>query len=40
MNKDLPDVTEVYRMLLQEQIHKSIPKSSTVVEFIAFASEK
>lgn len=40
MNKDLPDVTEVYRILLQEECHKGIHKPVPTIEPMAFATEK
>ena len=40
MHKDLPDVAEVYRMLLQEESHKDLSKPQISVEPMAFASDK
>src|SRR5688572_24672183 len=36
MNKDLPSVSEVYRMLLQEESHKEVSKSIVTLETMAF----
>ncbi|CAO2832574.1 unnamed protein product [Amaranthus hypochondriacus] len=40
MHKDLPNVTKVYRMLLQEEYHKGINRVTNEIEPIAFATEK
>lgn len=40
MSKDLPDVSEVYRMLLQEESHKELNKHHTPVEPMTFATYK
>ncbi|CAO2816266.1 unnamed protein product [Amaranthus hypochondriacus] len=40
MHKDLPDVTEVYRMLLQEECHKGLNKTPPSIEPMALATDK
>lgn len=40
MNKELPDITEAYRMLLQEEYHKGIHKTITAIEPMAFDSDR
>ena len=40
MPKELPDVTKVYHMLLQEECHKGINKPVNTIEPMAFATEK
>ena len=40
MNKELPDVSEVYRMLLQEESHKDLSKPQLLVEPMAFITDK
>lgn len=40
MTKELPDVTEVYRMLLQEESHKELSKVPILSEPMAFSTDK
>lgn len=36
----MPDVGEVYRMLLQEESHRELKKEPTIVETAAFGVER
>ena len=40
MSKKIPKITEVYRMLLQEESHKDLSKSNNIVEPMTFAIKK
>ena len=40
MHKDLLDVSEVYRMLLQEESHKDHSKNQTPMEPMAYGTDK
>ena len=40
MTKELPDVIEVYRMLLQQESHKELSKVPNLSEPMAFSTDK